>query len=68
MKIRFFKHFLTTLSGILGGAAAGAALAVQQQGPTKGAAISGAIMGGAAGFIGALGGASKDPGKGTEAQ
>jgi hypothetical protein len=60
---RLFKHIWTTLGGIIGAAAAGAAIAVQQQGPTKEAAINGAIMGAAAGMLGAVGGAAKDPGK-----
>jgi hypothetical protein len=56
-------HWMTSLGGVVSAAAGGAALAVYQQGPTKEAAINGAIMGAVAGILGAAGGAAKDPGK-----
>lgn len=63
---RLTQNLITTLSGIIGAAAAGAAANVMAQGPTKEAVINGAIMGGAAGILGAMGGAAKDPGKGAQ--
>lgn len=57
---RLFYHWVSSLGGLIGAAAAGAAVNVMNQGPTKEAAIYGAIIGAASGIVGAAGGAAKD--------